>query len=769
MRKNSWKKLSILLASTLSAAALCGGLYTVESFNTSAATEAVKYTFTEVFGEKGAADVVGKTDAADENKGYAAFDFSKAGGSVNVKRNVALKWFVGENVQKYLTLKFKLADTNFETFSVVLKTNPVVASEDEESTNKIVFTSKTDGVYVKVNDGAESKLNDATADLTLSLTEAVGAEFGEFVVNLAENDAAANEIGTFTGIGENYAPSGLTPLSFEASFAESAAESVKSQVYFKELNGQSFEIDGDEKIADNAKPVLVLNQELHSFVIGNAFNVSTQVIDVLDRTPESEPTYYQYNPNDVGTDEYGKYIDLSSSVYFGTTNYDSDNDGEDDTTVYTKENKEYVAVRYMLADDSHKEDDEKAAIDLVWYASQAVYPQGVTDGIKYIPVQTNEEGATYTADATAISNYQKLVTEKAVGKTAGDGQYYYLPSFKGMINDNDGFTNLSFTIAYKSDEGGSNSTSSLAYNNLRFAIANVGWYEFKVFANDKAGNKMMTTIDGKEVEVTTSNVWEAENIPSFKFYISNEDFSVEEETNSKGRKDSETIYDKYSFDGFDFEGCDNPIADYKLFYLDVDKFQQVFDTTFDENDLVAITYKQIKELAATKGAPTDGNYAAFYQAVYTELLADVLGLTVDSLTAADIFVEIQPDQGINKDTHPDDFAASDDIYEWNVSTQSFVPQEQGYYMILGVFTDGDTPAYKAAAYRIIVVEDEKDVIDGEKDNTWWKNNAVSVVLFGIAGVLLIIIVILLVIKPSDETLEDVDKKVKKDKKSKKDE
>ncbi|MBQ8406503.1 MAG: hypothetical protein IJY38_01160 [Clostridia bacterium] len=142
-----------------------------------------------------------------------------------------------------------------------------------------------------------------------------------------------------------------------------------------------------------------------------------------------------------------------------------------------------------------------------------------------------------------------------------------------------------------------------------------------------------------------------------------------------------------------------------------------------------------------------------------------MGLTKGALAQADVFVEITPDQGIDKDAYPDDYAASDDAYEWNTSTQSFVPQKQGYYMILGVFTDGDTPAYKAAAYRIIVVEDEKDVIDGEKDNTWWKNNAVSVVLFGIAGVLLIIIVILLVIKPSDETLEDVDKKVKKNKKT----
>ena len=71
------------------------------------------------------------------------------------------------------------------------------------------------------------------------------------------------------------------------------------------------------------------------------------------------------------------------------------------------------------------------------------------------------------------------------------------------------------------------------------------------------------------------------------------------------------------------------------------------------------------------------------------------------------------------------------------------------------------------------MQSKADVIEGE--NNWLKNNVVSVVLFSIAGVMLILIIILLLIKPSDETLEDVDaavvktkaKKEKKDKNEKK--
>jgi hypothetical protein len=63
----------------------------------------------------------------------------------------------------------------------------------------------------------------------------------------------------------------------------------------------------------------------------------------------------------------------------------------------------------------------------------------------------------------------------------------------------------------------------------------------------------------------------------------------------------------------------------------------------------------------------------------------------------------------------------------------------------------------APAYQLIEVESEADVIKGETE--WLKNNLVSVILFSVAAVMLILIIILLLVKPSDETLEDVDKKV----------
>ena len=64
---------------------------------------------------------------------------------------------------------------------------------------------------------------------------------------------------------------------------------------------------------------------------------------------------------------------------------------------------------------------------------------------------------------------------------------------------------------------------------------------------------------------------------------------------------------------------------------------------------------------------------------------------------------------------------------------------------------------RVAAYKVIKAEQKADVIKGETE--WLKNNLVSVILFSIAAVMLVLIVILLLIKPSDETLEDVDEQV----------
>ena len=87
-------------------------------------------------------------------------------------------------------------------------------------------------------------------------------------------------------------------------------------------------------------------------------------------------------------------------------------------------------------------------------------------------------------------------------------------------------------------------------------------------------------------------------------------------------------------------------------------------------------------------------------------------------------------------------------------------------MIFADYCDTLLPnSSRAVAYKLVVVDSKVDTIKGETQ--WLKNNMVSVVLFAVAGVMLVLIIVLLLIKPSDEKLEDVDKKsVKKEKSNK---
>ena len=76
---------------------------------------------------------------------------------------------------------------------------------------------------------------------------------------------------------------------------------------------------------------------------------------------------------------------------------------------------------------------------------------------------------------------------------------------------------------------------------------------------------------------------------------------------------------------------------------------------------------------------------------------------------------------------------------------------------------------RASAYKVVLVETEEDVAKGEsKVWAWVRNNKVSVILFGVAAVMLILIIVLLLVKPSEETLDDVDKEVEKKKNKKED-
>jgi hypothetical protein len=451
-------------------------------------------------------------------------------------------------------------------------------------------------------------------------------------------------------------------------------------------------------------------------------------------------------------------------------------------SVYADEGKEYLSVKYTLKDKS----DLSSEVELAWYANAVAEK----DGVKYITMDRNNEGSTYTFltkdDANKTQTFAetqeykdfvaalKAQTEDKDGNpvlVAGSKTEFLIPTLKGLIDDNNGYSNLKFTICYRNVEG-EKTSSNLSASKLKLTLARAGRYEFKIFAVDKAGNQMKYYLDGEEVDVTSSNIWDIEEIPSFTFDVKDAGLSVEDE-GASDRHDDEKIGGVYSPSDINVLGdkAGSVTKEFALFKVDVSKFEGESSVPLTETMLYEIEFETLQSRAAGRLAEANGDYTNFYKKIYAECLAERLGnVTADELLNCEgLFVEILPvDSRIDEDKHPDEWKKNNQ-YNFSETDGSFTAKVEGTYLVLGVYSDAEIASRKVAAYKVVFAEDKDDFVEGEMTE-WLKNNLVSVILFAVAGVMLIIIIVLLFIKPSDETLEDVDKKAvkgKKDKKSKK--
>lgn len=785
MKRKNKKLLTFMLAGALCAATIGGA---VAAAPVVSSADEITYTLSNVFTVK-SAEIIGEGEGETKTTAFKLSD----DGSVTLKnRDLALKWYE-EDGAKYMTVKFGFADTNFKKVTFTIESASAWATKNDKAVNTVVFTTADGVVSVAVNDGAASVV-DTPDDITLTLTEEALKEAyadGEFGV-LVNN----KNVGTFVNVGSNYAEytsnsdenKSVTPFSFSAELPEdSGEEEATTTVLLKEINGQAFDNatlkDDKLTVTDTAAPVLVVNEQVDGFLLGTAFALEYEKIDVLQESGLTETKeYYQYNP----TDEERSYKTLSTSVYFMETVYEKDGNK---TTVYKENgNEEYVSIKIKLGDKAFTSDEEgneyqKVVYDLSWYASDRA-KRTVGEDSDYIVIDRNEDGATYKHIAlnedeqvneipeskkatyeAAVEDFQSLLTDAAADVYAGSNSYIYIPSVKWLLDDNNGYRNLKFTISYKTPSSTTAKTSSsLSYNSLRLSVSEEGLYEFKIFANDKAGNTMKYYLDGELVDVTTSNVWDIKEIPAFSFEIENRGLKIDNEdsTSTSGRKDTEVLDKTYTFTDVTVVGASSLKEDYELYRIDQDKANAVGLTA---EILAGVTYEQLR-LALNSDTDnviqvTDGNYLGLYLEKYAQLLAEDIGGSATKESVLECFVKIEEfDDRITEEDHEEEWNKNNK-YNWSASSQSFKTVEEGMFVMMADYWESELPIQRVAAYKLLIVESEDDVVAGE--DTWWEDNLVSVILFSIAGVLAIIIVILLLVKPSDETLEDVDKKAEKKK------
>ena len=717
----------------------------------------------------GVGGTVGASEAGEGDSSYVEFSLSD-GGKVHFRRDLALKWYSaaqeGEEgdpdaatpgIARHFKLVFSFPSLDFETLTLEFSGDEENISKDGQAVNSIVFIKNDDGSLTAVVKNASQQdmennaegldsvtipAASATGDITVELKDptAEGAVAGDYAVELTCGETVLSS--EFTNIGGNFmeyrssaATSPNTPMTFTAELPEGAAEGATQKVLVKELNGQSFVLTEEGKVHDDTAPVLVLNEEVYAFTLGQRFSLSYEAIDVCDDTVSVTRSYYMaaqddngdYVAPDASADDDYEYSTLTTSTYFMPV---------------TNGEVEHVSIYFNLDDGRTRSDDERTAerVYLTWYAAESIDQEKpiveTLNGCDYIRVDRNEEGPAYVglttndvdqenvySDETAFKNeceaYQRALDAAAAATSAGSGAYLYLPSLRGLIySDYADYRNLQFTVFYykesQSADESSSSASGLDYNDLRIEVDESGTYRIRIIASDASSNGMeYYNKDGELVTLSSENVWEIDEIPEFTVEIGYTGASIED----PGAQDYGYRDRTYSIEDFEVIALDGYIEDYTLYYfnsslLGEGQTMPTYDACVENaEDYVTNTYK-------------------------------------DSMVVINTY---------NSDVTEDDenWDDTDNAYEWNPdSSLSFVPQRSGIYFVELLVTDPNLSGMTATQYMAIEVRNPVDIIPGQ--SYWLENNITSVVLFSISAVLAVIIVILFVVKPSDKNVKEVD-------------
>ena len=680
------------------------------------------------------------TEYSDAQTSYLAYRLSSDSKSVTFRRNLALRWFSPSegdalvSEKNYFSLTLGFVNSNFGSFTVAMESSQFSMSKDEKTTNEVVFTKQADGSLAVSVNGTESGVSVAAADMgkiEIAFSEDDGC--GNFTLTVNEEVA-----GAFTNIGRYYsryasasATTPLTPLTFKAEGVTGDGADFNVQ----ELNGQSLAINESGDVQDDTPPALVVNNDIRQFFFGTKISLDTLAIDVCNTSGITTDEYYYYPGLNAETDP----DDENATLTIGEGDAARVYAALDSDTLFFPEtfgtNEPQISIAYSVTD------GDKSANYLIDWSAQ-VNGNGFIDVLDANEVDDNPtttfityENGVLTENTDAIDEYTQAVKkasykdgDEANGSIqVGEGAYYYIPAFKEYVQDNScGYTDMEFTVYYRTDSSSSVQTVSGSYDELRIELTAEGRYQFRIVPTNSAGNAMVgifasgpdDAVRYSEDDITTDNVFEAANLVTFEFTVQYTGPSIE-----KPEDDDDTGYVDATYTVEDFE-------------------------------IVGIS----------------GSYTEHYRLYYFEAKDPTRGLTPSQLRTADengTISELGEWKLINKydDTLDEDDENNDNDYSWNPdSSLSFVPQERGFYKVELIVTSDNLGAKTEAKY--IEIAADADVIRGE--TYWLENNIWSLVFLGIGVLCLIGIVVILLIKPKDKAAANAESARKAELKEKRD-
>lgn len=693
---------------------------------------------------------------------YTAFSFASDDSAVTYRKNLAYHWFSGERDSQgnltgksnegFLSTQFGFETVGFETFTVRFQSQQYAKTEDGVTSNYLtLIAAEEEGmVYARIGEPLPEAEDERAAEIT-AITEGGTAldasrltfEFTSYekgVYSVSLSDGANNTVtGSFTNVGGSYANYVSSTSSSVIPVTYSAQGGAATMVLY-EFNEQSFALTGSGgTVKDDTPPVICLSEDLTTLSYGRSIDIDYAVIDMLATSPRATLNYYvlknsYVDEGNLNATEDGYFTSVSGSqaspIIRGAYAYEPDNTSNADFTA------QCLVKVYFSVQDSTANGNESDEIFLEWYVPEEFRYTVEAGGEQYdfIIATTDKMGVGYKQDEVTALDYQKMVDEalKEQQATAGDGNYFYLPSYEGFVEDNvTSYRDLSFSIYYISRETEVDSSANLSYNNLSIELENDGVYRFVIYATDAAGNEMyyvdrdddgnviydesgnpvLVKFSASELSsflVDSLNSDLNGKIPVYEFEVNYAGLSV---TNPKGQEIG-FVGTEYSAPDFDVTGLsDKYSASYTLYLFDRERYF--------EDTQIRLTY---------------ADFISRMETLFTE--ADTREY-FESIPALDSLEETDADYERYSE------------YAWDPDSLEFVPQDDNaFYVIRMEAVDNIYQTTALTSYMAISASAAAEPMYGESD--WLENNVASVVLLCVAGVALIGIILLVVIKPKDK-------------------
>lgn len=740
------------VASLLSAAAIMGGTLAAN------AERDVTLTGSNYFYTANEAEI---GEYQDGNSYYTSFVFADDDSAITYRKSLAYHWFssvkddegnpTAAGEEGYLSTEIGFDALTFETFTIRFQSQQYTGTDDEVTENYLTFVAGDGSVYVKIGEPVSDDATEREEELAAIVEESTAlsperltisfSDYASGVYKVEVTDGTATVNGEFTNVGGSYASyvssnsaTSVVPLMYSAQFAEGSQDAATMVLY--SFNGQSFEVFGDEDgsraINDNTAPVICLSEDLTSLEYGRTIDIDYAVIDMLATSPRATLNYYvlteeQLEAGDLNaTGDESNFVSVSSSsispVIRGSGTYVPE---AEEGTGYDTEC--LVKVYYYIQDvtGSNSNSDN---VFIEWYVpAEYRYTLTAGDGTEYDFIRAVDDGvgATYV-NTDGMSGYQQLIEDEIVSQkaSAGEDNYFYLPSFEDYISDNlTSYSDLEFSIYYISNNSGS--ATSLSYNELSIELTADGLYRFAIYARDAAGNDMYYIDEnGERVTFTGNDVADLLEdpassdldgiVPVFEFTVNYGGLSV---TDPEGQEIG-YVGTEYTASGFEISGLlSNYTTSYELYLFNRQAYMEATQNSISYSELIGL----VNELF---------NDADSRRAYFTQIFAP--GELMES----------------------DERYEANAEYEWDSSSLSFIPQDDNaFYVIRLTAQDKIYNTAEIENFMVISVSAAADHIYGE--DTWLQDNVASVVLLCVAGLALIGIILLIVIKPKEKGDIDV--------------